>query len=108
MAELLPVIRMFHPDGSSRVARQFAKLAWPAYALLILTGIWNVIAMDPAKQSNGWHITLYFEIAMALVSGLGALGHGAVKNKKAIGILGAVSALSALAAMFLGVMLAGS
>src|SRR5262249_9805079 len=45
LAALVPVLRMSGADIPRAAARRFNQVAWPAFAVLIVTGIWNVIAV---------------------------------------------------------------
>ena len=43
LAGLVPALRREAPEALAPVARQFARLAWPAYAVLVVTGIWGAL-----------------------------------------------------------------
>ena len=47
LAGLVPALRGISDDAPRTVARRFNRIAWPAFGVLVLTGIWNVIAVDP-------------------------------------------------------------
>ena len=42
VAGLLPTIRTLGDDAPKKVARAFARLLWPAYGVLVITGFWNI------------------------------------------------------------------
>src|SRR5207248_3054094 len=44
LAGLVPGLRQLSPDAPRAVARRFNLIAWPAFAVLVITGIWNVSA----------------------------------------------------------------
>ncbi len=46
VAGLLPTIRALGDDAPKKVAQAFARLLWPAYAVLVVTGFWNISALD--------------------------------------------------------------
>ena len=73
---LVPTLRREAPQVLAGVARAFARLAWPAYALLILTGVWNVAAVHAGQASSAW--TVVFALKMVLVAV--ALGERIAKN----------------------------
>ena len=52
---LLPTIRSLGDDAPKKVARAFGRLLWPAYAVLILTGFWNIQAVDATHASSAWN-----------------------------------------------------
>jgi putative copper export protein len=45
LAALVPVLRRLGAEIPRAAARRFNQVAWPAFAVLILTGVWNVIAV---------------------------------------------------------------
>jgi putative copper export protein len=106
VAGLVPGLRALSPDAPRSVGRRFAQLAWPAYAVLVVTGIWNILAVG-APWSGAYGTTLMVKIAVVAVSGLAAWAHGVSTTPRALAIWGALAGLSAIAALFLGVLLHG-
>jgi putative copper export protein len=104
LAGLVPGLRSISPDAPRTVARRFNLIAWPAYFVLIATGIWNVIAIDPAFDTP-YGRTLMVKVVVAILSGLAAFLHSIARSKPGLAVWGAVSSLSAITALFLGVML---
>jgi putative copper export protein len=104
LAGLVPGLRSISPDAPRAVARRFNVIAWPAYAVLVATGIWNVIAIDPAFDT-AYGRTLMVKVAVAILSGVAAFLHTIARSKPALAVWGAVSSLSAIGALFLGVLL---
>ena len=41
LAALVPVLRRLGADIPRAAARRFNQVAWPAFAVLVITGIWN-------------------------------------------------------------------
>ena len=107
LAGLVPVLRGAGTGVAPAAARQFSKLAWPAYAVLLATGIWNIAATDPAHQSTAWQAVLGAKIGVFLLSGLSAWMHQRASRPRDLAIWGAISGISAPAALVLGVALAG-
>lgn len=95
-------------EATRAVARRFRTVAWPAYGLLLATGIWNLLAVDPADQSEAYLTTLLAKLGLVAVSGVAAAAHTAVsRTRPALGGLLAAGALAtAVAAAFLGELLA--
>ena len=104
------------------VAQRFQVAAWIAFAVLLVTGIWNLQALHVADQSSEWLATLFVKLACVALSGLGAAIHILVaaprvraartedERRRAAAFSGAcegVSVLFAVAALFLGVVLTG-
>jgi putative copper export protein len=107
MAGLVPVARKEAPGLTKKLGTQFSYLAWPAYFVLIATGIWNVVALNPAKASTGWMIALWLIIAMTAISGISAFLHSRAKSVQQLALWGSLSGISAVAALVLGIILAG-
>lgn len=105
VAGLLPTLRKLGPDAPRTVARAFARLEWPAFVVLILTGIWNV--SDAKHQPSSWSAVLGAKIAIVLIAGIAAIAHSHAKNKKSVAFYGALSGISSILAVVLGVLLAG-
>jgi len=81
-------------------------VAWPAFGVLVLTGIWNVAA-ESDRNHGRYRVTLMVKIAVVLLSGVAALLHARARRPAGLAIWGAVTGATALAAVFLGVLLAG-
>lgn len=106
LAGLVPGLRALNPEAPKFAARRFNRMAWAAYGILILTGAWNIAAEHAFDRSNAYMMTLMIKITVVLLSGLAAFAHSISRSKKGLAIWGAVSGLSALAALFFGIMLA--
>jgi putative copper export protein len=108
LAGVVPVVRrVAGRDATRAVARQFQLIAWPAFALLVGTGIWNLFAVNAGDQSSSYLTTLFVKLLLVAVSGIGALGHILfTKTRPALGgAMAGIALLAALAATFLGVLL---
>ena len=44
LAALVPALRAAGAEVPKAAARAFNRVAWPAFGVLVLTGIWNVVA----------------------------------------------------------------
>ena len=106
LAGLVPTARSIGTGAPRSLAVAFARIQWPAYALLVLTGIWNVSATH-AGQSSPWQAVLGVKIGVVATAGLAAWLHTRATSRSALAAWGAVSALSSVAALVLGVFLAG-
>jgi uncharacterized membrane protein len=104
LAGLLPVLRQ-HEGSAKQAARAFNRIAWPAFFVLTVTGIWNLTAVDITNTSNAYQVTVLFKVAIAMLAGMGAAAHSFGTGKLALAVGGAVSALASVAAVFLGVLL---
>ena len=105
LGSLVPVVRRSGPDVTRAVARTFARLAWPAFAVVVLTGLWNLSEIDIANTSTEYQVTLMVKVTLAIVSGAAAAVHQVGRSRAALAIGGALGLLGALGAMFLGLVL---
>lgn len=106
LAGLVPGLRRLDPALPGVVARRFAVIAWPAFAVLVVTGIWNLLEA-PVTWDGRYGATLMAKIAVVMASGLSAFVHGRARSRGALAAFGALSGLTALGALFLGVQLHG-
>jgi putative copper export protein len=104
LAGLVPGLRALAPDAPRAVARRFNRIAWPAFGVLVGTGIWNVVDLSPDWDSD-YGRTVMVKIAVVAASGLGALLHARARTRRALAVFGAASGLTALGALFIGVQL---
>src|SRR5215831_11298906 len=77
LAVLVPVLRRAGTDIPRAAARRFNQVAWPAFGILVIT------------------------------SGVTAALHARARSPAGLAIFGALTGVSALAALFLGILLAG-
>lgn len=106
LAALVPTLRAIGHDAPKSAARRFNTIAWPAFGVLVATGIWNVIA-ERDHLSGRYETTLNVKLAVVVVSGLTAYLHIRARTKLGLAVFGALTGLSALAALLLGILLAG-
>ncbi len=107
VAGLLPTIRTLGDDAPKKVARALGRLLWPAYALLIVTGFWNIGALEVKNASTAWRTVLWIKIGVVLLAGVAVFLHQRSTSRTGLAVWGAVGALSSVAAVCLGVFLAG-
>jgi putative copper export protein len=108
LAALVPVLRTAGPDVPKRAARAFNKVAWPAFGLLLVTGVWNVIAVNNADHPDSTYQTvLGIKILVVAASGISAFLHTRATTSRGLAVWGALTGLTALSALYLGVLLAG-
>jgi putative copper export protein len=95
------------PDVPAALARAFARLAWPAYAVLVVTGFWNISTFHWADQSGAWKAVLIAKIVVVAAAGVGSLLHTRATSRAALALWGSVAGLASVAALAMGVLLAG-
>lgn len=106
LAALVPALRGLGRQVTSAAARRFNQVAWPAFGVLVVTGVWNVIA-DSSVDTGRFRVTLMVKLAVVLVSGVTAFLHARARGTRGLAVFGALTGVSALVALFLGVLLSG-
>jgi putative copper export protein len=108
LAALIPVLRSVGPDVPKRAARGFTRVAWPAFGLLLVTGVWNVIAVNNEDDPDStYQAVLGVKLVVVAASGVSAFLHGRATTSRGLALWGALTGLTALSALYLGVLLAG-
>lgn len=105
LAALVPALRAAGADVPKAAAQAFNRVAWPAFGVLIATGVWNVLA--EGDQGPAYQRTLSLKYALVVASGLTAFLHARAASRRAMALFGALTGLTALATLFVGIMLAG-
>ncbi len=106
LAALVPALRRLGAQIPRAAARRFNQVAWPAFAVLIVTGVWNVIAVR-FQVTGSYETTLVVKLVVVAVSGVTAALHARARSTAGLAVFGTLTGLSALAALFLGILLAG-
>jgi putative copper export protein len=122
LAALVPVLRRSGPDTASVAARQFQRVAWPAFAVLLATGGWNLAEVSLSNQRDAYIASLVLKLGLVTASGIAAAGHALVAGPRVrqaqtpaqqrqarvlSAVTGAVALLASLGALFVGVQLRG-
>lgn len=105
LAGLVPTLRAHDAELPKKVARRFNRLAWPAYGVLVATGIWSVLRHDMASQSNAYNLTVFLKLVIVGVAGFAAVVHSNTRSKVVLAVGGALSGLASLGAVFVGILL---
>lgn len=102
---VVPAIRVSHPDATRLVAKAYSRVAWPAFGLVVVTGLWNLSEIPVTDSDTPYQVTLFLKITLAIVSGAAAAVHQVGRSKVALAVGGALGFLAAVAAMYLGLLL---
>lgn len=105
LAALVPALRAAGPDVPRAAANAFNRVAWPAFGVLLLTGVWNIAA--EGDRGPAYQHTLMVKLVLVVISGVTAYAHSKASARKAMAVYGALTGLSALATLFVGIVLAG-
>jgi putative copper export protein len=107
LAVVPTVRRLSGREGTRATARVFQFVAWPAFVVLLATGVWNLTAVHVADQSSEYLTTLFVKLILVGISGAGALAHTLfIRRSPAIGgIAAGIGLLAAIGAVFCGILL---
>lgn len=106
LAGIVPVVRATAPDALGAVARAFARVAWPMFLLVVLTGVWGYSDVDAPSRSAEYTVTFGVKMLLVATTAIAALIHSQGTSKAAKALGGAVGLVTALGAAWLGVLLA--
>ena len=98
---LMGPLRQRAPAAIAPAARVFAWVAWPAYGVLVVTGVW--LLAGAGTQSEAFRTTLMVKLMFVILSGVGAALHTVVKSPSVRGLWAGVGLVSGLCAVLLGV-----
>ncbi len=105
LAGLVPTLRALDPAAPKAAARQFNRIAWPAFGVLVLTGVWNLVEVEVGDRSTAYQVTLFVKLSIVAVSGISAFLHTQARSRRGLAIWGALSGVATIAALFFGVLL---
>jgi putative copper export protein len=107
MTGLVGPARTLGGDAPKVLANAFARLAWPAYLVLIATGIWNISAVHFSSQDPAWKAVLMAKVLVVIVAGVGAYLHQQATTKSQLALWGSVAGTASVVALVMGILLAG-
>ena len=105
LAGLVGTVRKQSAEAPRAVARAFARLAWPAFGVLVITGIWNLTEIDLGNTTTAYQVTVFVKITVAVAAAVFVLIHSLGKTKLALALGGALGLVCSLAALYLGILL---
>lgn len=93
------------PSAATKAAANgFARVAWPAFGIAFITGIWNILAIE-GSSSLAYNMTLGLKLLLVVAAGGSAFVHSQTKSKPVLAATGAIGAIASVAVLFLGVLL---
>lgn len=105
LGALVPKVRTSHPEALKTIANAFGRIAWPAFAVALLTGIWNLMAVDPTEHGNAYLVTLSIKLGLVALAAISTIIHSNSRSKLGLALGGAVGLLSSLAIVWFGILL---
>ncbi len=88
VAGLLPTVRTLGEDAPKAVGRALGRLLWPAYAVLVVTGFWNIGSLTVKDASSAWKTVLIIKIVVVVVAGAAVFLHQRATSQAGHGRLG--------------------
>ena len=104
LAGLLPTLRTLDGDTRRAIVNRFNKIAWPAFAVLVITGGWNMSAVDFSERRTAYQVTMFVKLMFVALSGIGAFLHTQAKTKAGLALWGAIGGVSSLVTLFFGIL----
>lgn len=113
LAGVVPGLRALEPpelssSATKAAANGFAAVAWPAFAIAFVTGIWNLFVIDPGSTSSAWNVTLGIKVLLVVAAGGSAFAHSRTSSVAVRAATGAVGAIASVVVLFLGVLLSNA
>jgi putative copper export protein len=103
MLSLLPVLRSAGVEGlPAKAANAFQRVAWPAFGLAFITGIWNIMEVDMSDTTTAYSMTFGIKFLLVIVSGVAAWIHAKSTKPSIKGMTGGLGFLASLGALILG------
>lgn len=104
---LVPTVREYGVQATQKVARAFARLSWPAFVVLLVTGVWNVFATKNGGGNHDWQVVLGVKYLVVALAAGAVFVHTRAATPKGRAVSAALGLTASLIAMVLGVLLAG-
>lgn len=106
LAGIVPQVRRVAPDAMKAIAQGFARIAWPAFLVIVFTGMWGLATIDMTAESSEYMATFGIKMLLVGLAAVATLIHSNGSSKAAKGIGGAASLLTSLLAAFAGILMA--
>jgi len=106
LAALVPALRRFGAEVPRAAAQRFNQVAWVAFGILVVTGVWNIVAVSHrVSHSASYRATLIVKLVVVAISGVTAVLHARSQGTAGRAVFGALTGISALLALFIGILL---
>ena len=104
VAGLLSSLRALDVDARRAILKRFNTIAWPAFAVLVITGGWNLSAVNFNDADTDYQVTMFVKLLFVALSGIGAFLHTQAKSRSALAAWGAIGGVSSVVTLFLGIL----
>jgi len=102
---LVPKLRQVAPESLKVAANAFARIAWPAFAVVVVTGMWNILDITVGDMSTEYQVSMFVHVLLALAAAMFVVIHSVGQTKLVLAFGGALGLLTSLGAMFVGILL---
>ena len=102
---LVPKLRQVAPESLKVAANAFARIAWPAFAVVVVTGMWNILDITVGDMTTEYQVSLFVHVLLAMATAMFVVIHSVGQTKLALALGGALGLLTSLGAMFVGILL---
>ena len=102
---LVPKLRQVAPESLKVTANAFARIAWPAFAVVVVTGMWNILDITVGDMTTEYQVSLFVHVLLAMAAAMFVVIHSVGQTKLALALGGALGLLTSLGAMFVGILL---
>ena len=102
---LVPKLRQVAPESLKVAANAFARIAWPAFAVVVVTGMWNILDITVGDMSTEYQVSMFVHVLLAMSAAMFVVIHSVGQTKLALALGGALGLLTSLGAMFVGILL---
>ncbi len=106
MMALLPVLRAAGDGLPAQAAAAFGRVAWPAFAVAVASGIWNILTIEMASVSSGYNIILGIKLLLVVLAGVATFMHQRATTASMRGATAGIGFLASLIVVVMGTMLA--
>lgn len=106
LAGVVPTLRRSNPDALTNIAKGYARIAWPAMFVIVLTGVWGLSETNVGERSSAYMFTLALKMLLVASAVTATLIHSYGTSKLSKGLGGAIGLLATLFAAYCGVLLA--
>ena len=102
---LVPKLRQVAPESLKVAANAFARIAWPAFAVVVVTGMWNILDITVGDMTTEYQVSMFVHVLLAMAAAMFVVIHSVGQTKLALALGGALGLLTSLGAMFVGILL---
>ncbi|MCE2524833.1 MAG: hypothetical protein J4F99_02455 [Acidimicrobiia bacterium] len=88
-------------SATQQAARRFGRIAWPFFALAIITGLWSIGEIEWSASTGLWQTLFFVKMALVAASGVGAWLHARAQRAPERALFASIASLSALAALLI-------